>query len=202
MSTPFEDMTNAQLKEACEEFGLEVVANNPSKPNKAEYLKAINDFKAEQDLIHGAKEPKTSTVSIEDEDDAPKPTGKFTSPKQKKPQTQAQLVKLDAMKKDRVIVRDMQETQTKDELISVNWGNRLIGRHTDWVDLSGEPQYVRRGALYNLKDATMSVQQPKKGGGVEKVTKKRFVVVDVDPLTPQELSQLASIQSMRNSKQA
>ena len=195
MSNPFEDMTNAELKEACEEFGLEVVANNPSKPNKAEYLKTLNDFKAQQDKIHGIEDTEEPT---DEEESAPK---KDASSK-RKPQTRAQLVKLDAMKKDRVIVRDMQESQTKDELISVNWGNKLIGRHTDWVDLSGEPQYVRRGALYNLRDATMSVQQPKPGGGVEMVTKKRFVVMDVDPMTDEELKQLASVQSMRNSKQA
>lgn len=198
MNNPFENMTNAQLKEACEEFGLEVIANNPGKPNKAEYLKALADFKAEQDLIHG-KDPLEDN---EEEDEEPAvAVSKATSPK-RKPQSQAQLIKLDAMKKDRVIVRDMQESQTKDELISVNWGNRIIGRHTDWVDLSGEPQYVRRGALYNLRDATMSVQQPKKGGGVEMVTKKRFVVVDVPPMTDEELKQLAAVQAMRNSKQA
>ena len=195
MSNPFENMTNAELKEACEEFGLEVVANNPSKPNKAEYLKTLNDFKAQQDKIHGNED--TEKPAKEEE---PAPVKDASS--KRKPQTRAQLVKLDAMKKDRVIVRDMQETQTKDELISVNWGNKLIGRHTDWVDLSGEPQYVRRGALYNLRDATMSVQQPKPGGGVEMVTKKRFVVMDVDPMTDEELAQLASVQSMRNSKQA
>ena len=194
MSNPFENMTNAELKEACEEFGLEVVANNPSKPNKAEYLKTLNDFKDTQDKIHGVKDTDEEPAKTE-------PVVKDASSK-RKPQTRAQLVKLDAMKKDRVIVRDMQETQTKDELISVNWGNKLIGRHTDWVDLSGEPQYVRRGALYNLRDATMSVQQPKPGGGVEMVTKKRFVVMDVDPMTDAELKQLASVQSMRNSKQA
>ena len=154
----------------------------------------MNDFKSAHDKIHGKEEEEEP--SKEPVDVAP-----VTSPK-RKPQSRAQLVKLDAMKKDRVIVRDMQETQTKDELISVNWGNKLIGRHSDWVDLSGEPQYVRRGALYNLRDATMSVQVPKKGGGVEMVTKKRFVVVDVDPMTEEELAQLASIQSMRNSKQA
>ena len=195
MNNPFENMTNAELKEACEEFGLEVVANNPAKPNKAEYLKTLNDFKASQDKLHG----KDSDTEITEE---PTIETKVDTSSKRKPQTRAQLVKLDAMKKDRVIVRDMQETQTKDELISVNWGNKLIGRHTDWVDLSGEPQYVRRGALYNLRDATMSVQQPKPGGGVEMVTKKRFVVMDVDPMTPEELKQLASVQSMRNSKQA
>ena len=196
MSTPFEEMTNAQLKEACDDFGLVVKAKNPAKPNKTEFLEALNDFKAKQDKIHGIDREAEDAAAKEAGSEANAPTPK------RRPKTQAQLMKLDVMKKDRVIVRDMQESQTKDELISVNWGNRLIGRHTDFVDLSGEPQYVRRGALYNLRAATMTIQQPKKGGGVEMARKPRFVVVDVEPLTEEELAKLAAQQAMRNSKQA
>lgn len=193
MSIPFNEMTNADLKELCNDFGLTVVAKNPGKPNKAEYLEVLNAFKAKQDKIHG--------IEPESEDEVKEVSEKPATPK-RKPKTKAQLLKLDVMKKDRVIVRDMQEAQTKDELISVNWGNRLIGRHTDFVDLSGEAQYVRRGALYNLRAATMTIHQAKKGGGVEMVRKPRFVVVDVDPLTEEELAALAAQQAMRNSKQA
>lgn len=191
--TQFEDMTNAELKEACEDFGLEVVAKNPAKPNKAEYLETLNTFKDAQDAIHGVTKEVEKEASI----------AKVAIPGSKrKPQTQAQLVKLDMMKKDRVIVRDMQESQTKDELISINWGNKLIGRHTDWIDLSGEPQYVRRGALGNLRDASMIVHTPRKGGGADTVRKKRFVVVDVAPLSDEEIKALAGVQAMRNSKSA
>ena len=194
MSTVFEDMSNAELKEACEDFGLEVKAKNPAKPNKGEYVATLNEFKAIQDKLHG-KEPEEDNV--EDTNKSVRPS----TPK-RKPQSQAQLVKLDTMKKDRVIVRDMQESQTKDEMVSISWGNKLIGRHTDWIDLSGEPQYIRRGALYNIRDASMTVHVPRKGGGADMVRKKRFVVIDVDPLTDEELKALGSVQSMRNSKQA
>ena len=191
MSTPFEEMTNAELKEACEDFGLKVAAKNPAKPNKTEYLEALNAFKAEQDKLHGRDREEEAKA----EEEAPK------GPK-KKVQSPAQLQKLDLMRKERVIVRDMQESQTKDELISVSWGNRLLGRQTDWVDLSGEPQYVRRGAIQNLKDATMTVHVPKPNGGVSMERKKRFVVVEVEPLTEKELEELAAQQKMRNSKLA
>jgi len=190
----FEDMTNAELKEACEDFGLEVKAKNPAKPNKTEYLEALNSFKEKQDELHSernAEKAKAAKVVV-----------KTTDGSKRKPQTQSQLQKLDLFRKDRVMVRDMQESQTKDEMISVSWGNRLIGRQTDWVDLSGEPQYVRRGAINNLKEATMVVHEPKKGGGVSMVRKNRFVVVDVEPLTPKELEELAAQQKMRNSKLA
>jgi len=190
--TDFDDMTNAQLKEACEDFGLEVKAKNPQKPNKTEYLEALNAFKSKQDAVHGRDREEEAKVAA-------------TTPKGtpgRKVQSEAQLQRLELFAKERVIVRDMRESQTKDEMISVSWGNRLIGMQTDWVDLSGEPQYVRVGAIENLKDAPMIIHSPKAGGGDNMVSKKRFVIVPVEPLTDAELKALAAVQSMRNSKLA
>lgn len=196
MSNTFEDMTNAELKEACQDFDLKVKAKNPAKPNKAEYLEALNEFKAKQDAIHGV-EPEDETEEVVE---APKPK---KDPKSKrKEQTHSQLVKLELMAKKRVIVRDMQENQTKDEMVSVSWGNRLIGRQTDWIDLSGAAQYIRQGALNNLKDASMIVHEAKKGGGDVMVRKNRFVVVDVEAMTEDEIATLSAQQKMRNSKMA
>ncbi len=195
MSTIFEDMTNAELKEACEDFGLKVKAKNPAKPNKTEYLEALNSFKATQDEIHKDRNAEKAVANK---------TTPVTDGSKRKPQSKAQLMKLDLFMKDRVIVRDMQESQTKDEMISVSWGNRLIGRQTDWIDLSGEPQYVRRGALGNLKEATMVVHTPKKGesGGASMIRKNRFVIVQVNPLDEKEIEELRAVQAMRNSKLA
>ena len=192
----FEDMTNAQLKEACDDFGLVVKAKNPGKPNKGEYLEALEEFKAAQDKLHGR-----DREAEEEEAVKAKEEGTTRTPK-RKPKSPNALQRLELLAKERVIVRDMQETQTKDELISVSWGNRSIGMQTDWVDLSGEPQYVRVGALQNLKDATMTIQTPKPGGGVTMVRKNRFVIVPVEPLTEKELAELAAQQKMRNSKLA
>jgi len=191
MSKQFEEMTNAELKEACADFGLEVIAKNPAKPNKGEYLAALNEFKAKQDETHAERnEEKAKLEKAEPVKDGSK----------RKPQSKAQLTKLDLMRKERVIVRDMQESQTKDEMISISWGNRLIGRQTDWVDLSGNPQYVRVGAINNLKDATMTVHAQKPGGGDSMVRKNRFVVVPMEALSEAELEELAAQQKMRNSK--
>jgi len=193
MNKTFEDMTNAELKEACGDFGLEVKAKNPAKPNKAEYLEALNTFKAEQDKMHGKDD---------NEEEEKKEVKEVTDGSKRKPQNKFQLMKLDLFRKDRVIIHDQQESQTKDEMISVSWGNRAIGGQTDWVDLSGEPQYVRRGALNNLKEANMVIQMPKPNGGVHSVHKKRFIVVEVDGLTTEEFEDLKSQQKMRNSKLA
>ena len=192
MSNTFEDMTNSELKEACADFGLVVKANNPSKPNKAEYLEALNEFKAKQDGIHG--------VEPEEDKEDKEPETKASTPK-RKPQSKSQLMRLDLMMKERVMVHDQQESQTKDEMISVSWGNRLIGGQTDWIDLSGEPQYIRRGAINNLKEATMVAHVQKKSGAAQ-VGKKRFIVVPVDILTDAEFEDLKAQQKMRNSKLA
>ena len=191
MSTVFEDMTNKELKEACEDFGLDVVAKNPAKPNKTEYLEALNAFKAKQDELHGV-DPDAVVEKVE----------AVTDGSTRKPQSKSKLMKLDLFKKDRVVIHDNQESQTKDEMISVSWGNRLLGRQTDWVDLSGEPQYVRRGALNNLKEATMVSHAPKPGGGATQVRKKRFIVVNVEVHSDQEFADLKAQQKMRNSKLA
>lgn len=176
MDRLFEDMTNPELAELAESYGLDVEMKG-SKPTKAELLSTLNAFKSGQE--------KTKAPLV----------------KQKR-QTKAQLVKLDAMRKDRVSVRDMQESQTKDELQPICWGNKLIGRHTDMVDLSGTPQYIRRGAILNLQDAHMVKHIPKPGGGVISTRVKRFVVVPAEPMTSKELEALANVQKMRNSKQA
>jgi hypothetical protein len=195
MNTKFTDMTNAELKQACMDFGLEVNAKNSIKPTKAEYVEVLEKFKATQDSIHGIDREE------EDKKEEVKETKKASGSK-RKPQSRIKLMRLDLFKKDRVIVHDQQERQTKDEMISVSWGNRAIGGQTDWVHLSGEPQYVRRGALNNLREATTVVHIPKPGGGVSMERRKRFVVVEVDPLTPEELAELANKQKLRNAKYA
>jgi len=195
MSNIFEEMTNAELKEACQDFDLTVIAKNPAKPNKAEYLEALNSFKAKQDSIHG--------VEVEDESiEVVEKVIKKDPKSRRKPQSQSALVKLELMAKHFVIVRDMQETQTKDEMVSVSWGNRAIGRQTDFIDLSGTAQYVRQGALNNLRDASMIVHEAKENGGDIMVRKNRFVIQEVTGKTSKELEELAAVQRMRNSKRA
>lgn len=187
----FDNMTNAELKEACKDFGLEVIARNPGKPNKEEYLTALNAFKDSQDTLHGIEEVEEVKKEV------------VTSKPKKKVQSKPQLMKLDLFKKDRVIVHDQQESQTKDEMVSISWGNRLIGGQTDWVDVaSGEPQYIRRGAIGNLKTANMVTHVSKANGGADRASKKRFIVVEQENLTDAQFEDLKNQQKMRNSKQA
>lgn len=186
----YKALTNAQLAQECEDLGIGKVvgSSNPHKPTKEDYLKAIEkklnyEFDDVEDETEEAKESKPA----------------------KPRQTTAQLLRLDMFKKDRVTIHDMQENQTKDkdEMLPVSWGNRLLGGQTDFVSLNGEPQYVRRGALKNLADATTIIHEPKpNGNGVHARVVKRFVITEVPGLTPEELEELAVKQRMRNSKYA
>ena len=195
MATAFEDMTNKDLKEACEDFGLEVKSENPKRPTKDEYVAVLNAFKIEQAKINGIDLEEQAALEAEGAAAKKDPTSK------RKPQSKVQLMKLDLFRKDRVIVHDQQDNQTKDAMISISWGNRLVGGQTDWIDLSGSPQYIRRGAIQNLKDATCTLQTNKgNGGGVQYETKSRFIVVPVDGLTEPELAELAKKQEARNAK--
>lgn len=190
----YKALTNAQLAQECEDLGIEKVvgSSNPHKPTKDDYIRAISrKLNYEPDEVEEVEE-----VEEVKEDEIPNT---------RKPQSKAQLARLDMFRKDRVIIHDMQENQTKDkdEMLPVSWGNRLLGGQTDFVSLNGEPQYVRRGALKNLEDATTVIHEPKpNGNGVHARVVKRFVVTPVAGLTQAELDELATKQRMRNAKYA
>jgi hypothetical protein len=185
----FKELTNAQLKEECEAQGIKSIpAKKPGQPNKDEYLAAITSK-----LSYGAD------VAVEGEPKDEKPVVA------KAKQTPAQLARLEAFRKDRVTVHDVQENQSKDkdELLPVSWGNLLLGGQTDMVALNGAPQYLRRGAINNLLEAYTTVHKPKpNGNGVITERVKRFIVTPVTGLTEAELAELGRKQSLRNSKYA
>lgn len=192
----YKELTNAQLKEECDDLGIEKVigSKNPAKPTKDDYLAAIE---AKFNYEPVAQETGEDEVKEEVEAVAEIPTTR-------KPQSAAKLSRLEMTRKDRIIVHDVQASQTKDkdEMISVSWGNRLLGGQTDFVSLSGEPQYVRRGAINNLLEATTVIHKSRPTGGVESEVVKRFVITEVGGLTPEELADLASKQKLRNAKYA
>lgn len=193
--TNYEDMTNKELLELVELGNIKVEdAKNPSKPNKTELVDAIEAHVAKQDADKDNSIIKTPEESLE----------KLKPGVKKRQETALQLLRKELNTKDRVIINDRQENQTKEESVSVSWGNRGIGVTTDMVYLHGEPQYVRRGALNNLKNAKTTIHNPEKtttsGAGVQAVP--RFIIQYVEGLTQKELDDLAAVQAMRNSKSA
>jgi len=187
----FKDLTNAQLKEECQAQGIKnIAAKNPGKPNKDEYLAAIANH-----LSYGGEGD--DVITAEDIAEAKNP--------KKKVQTRAQLDRLEMFRKDRVIVHDVQENQSKDkdEVISISWGNRVLGGQTDLVAMNGLPQYVRRGALNNMANATTVIHKPRaNGNGADSEVVPRFIITEVAGLTEAELKELATKQSMRAAKYA
>ena len=205
----YEEMTNAELKALVDDFELTVEAKTPGKPNKAELIAAITKFKKEQDVINGVEdeddmldEDDIDTLKDEEENHELEPK------KVAKPVAQASLSKdkkralqrADLLRKERVIIFDKQSTQTKIPVIMVTWGNRLVGINTDVVNLqSGKPQYIRRGALANLRLATFSYSyQEDEFSPVRHLTEERFEIRELDGLTEEEIEILAAQQKLNN----
>jgi len=185
-------LERTELVEMVSMLGLKTPnANNPSKPNKTELAEVLAEY---QELQESDK------VAINGEKIEVAMTDKMI--RKPIPMTALELTKKEVFRKDRVIIHDNQGNQTKDDSITISWGNRGIGGQTDIIPMNGEPQYVRVGALNNIKDAMTTIQTPKggPGGGVTKERKHRFIVVHVAGLTEDELQLLADKQKLRNAK--
>lgn len=200
----YEEMTNKDLQALIDDFELTVDAKTPNKPTKAELVATLNAFKVQQDIINGV-EPEV----VEDEEEiADEVTSTESAPAVKttvvKPARELSrnerkaLQRADLMRKERVIIHDMNDTQTKVPAQSVTWGNGLIGIHTDVIELaSGKPQYVRRGALANLRLATYTQSiQEEEYGPVEQRTEYRFSIKELDGLSEDEIANLAAQQRL------
>ena len=200
----YEEMTNKDLQALIDDFELTVDSKTPNKPTKAELVATLNAFKVQQDIINGV-EPEV----VEDEEEiADEVTSTESAPAVKtttvKPARELSrnerkaLQRADLMRKERVIIHDMNDTQTKVPAQSVTWGNGLIGIHTDVIELaSGKPQYVRRGALANLRLATYTQSiQEEEYGPVEQRTEYRFSIKELDGLSEDEIANLAAQQRL------
>ena len=207
MSVNYEEMTNKDLQTLIEDFELTVNPKTPGKPTKAELVAVLNAYKTQQDIINGV-EPE---VAIEGEEELDTNVESVSVPKHVEPKIavakparelsrneRKALQRADLMRKERVIIHDMQDTQTKVPAMTVTWGNGLVGIHTDVIDLSSsKPQYVRRGALANLRLSTYTQSiQEEEYGPVEQRTEFRFSIKELDGLNEDEIANLAAQQRL------
>ena len=207
MSVNYEEMTNKDLQTLIEDFELTVNPKTPGKPTKAELVAVLNAYKTQQDIINGI-EPE---VAAEEEEELDTNVESVSVPKPVEPKIavakparelsrneRKALQRADLMRKERVIIHDMQDTQTKVPAMTVTWGNGLIGIHTDVIDLSSsKPQYVRRGALANLRLSTYTQSiQEEEYGPVEQRTEFRFSIKELDGLNEDEIANLAAQQRL------
>ena len=199
----YNEMTNAELKALIDDFELTVDAKTPGKPNKAELVSALENYRKQQNIINGVEEDEAE--DLDETNDELTPGSKNETkvekvvPQKLLPREQKKrLQKADLLRKERVIVIDKQHTQTRIPAITVTWGNKLIGIQTDVIDLkSNKPQYVRRGALANLKACTFTYSyQEEEFAPVKQITEKRFEIRELEGLTEDEIADLAIKQRM------
>ena len=208
MSVNYEEMTNKDLQTLIEDFELTVNPKTPGKPTKAELVAVLNAYKTQQDIINGI-EPEVAAEDEKEELDTnvesvsvPKPVEPkiaVAKPARELSRNERKaLQRADLMRKERVIIHDMQDTQTKVPAMTVTWGNGLIGIHTDVIDLSSsKPQYVRRGALANLRLSTYTQSiQEEEYCPVEQRTEFRFSIKELDGLNEDEIANLAAQQRL------
>ena len=206
----YEEMTNKELQALIDDFELTLEAKNPSKPTKAELVATLTKFKREQNVLNGNVDDEENDELVNDSDSgsegeipASKKEVKPSKPARELSQSERKKLQMaDLLRKERVLVYDVQDNQTKTPAMSVTWGNSLIGFYTDMVNLeSGKPQYLRRGALANLRDATFTRSiQEEEFGPVINQTEFRFNIKELDGLTEEEIETLAAKQKLFNSK--
>ena len=206
----YNEMTNKELQALIDDFELTVQAKTPNKPTKAELIATLEAFKNEQNRINGVEDEEendTENDELVGEDDSgstkPKKTEDVAKPAKSYSKAERKKLQMaDLLRKERVLIYDIQDNQTKTPAITVTWGNSLIGFHSDVINLeSGKPQYVRRGALANLRNATFTRSiQEEEFGPVKNVVEERFNIKELDGLTEEEIEILASKQKMFNAK--
>lgn len=190
----FKELTNNELQAFCEENNIDVDSKNVSKPTKTEFLAAIE---------RNAEREKVVTDDFLDVDIADPEAEKETIIADKAP-TESRAKKrrrlyneMHALK--RVVVTSNSTSQTKQGLVFITWGNRLLGHNTDRVQLE-KPWHVREGALRNMKAAmiTESVQD-EDGNSIKTKPKKAYYIEELEPLTKEEIQDIARRQQIRDS---
>ena len=58
----YNEMTNAELKALIDDFELTVDAKTPGKPNKAELVSALENYRKQQNIINGVEEDETEDL--------------------------------------------------------------------------------------------------------------------------------------------
>ena len=198
-------MNKTKLLEKVEDYGLndKITDESTNKEIVEVILEFVNGQKEDEPIVE--KEPIKEIA------------------KPKKPQTilekygvktfkhlpktvKAKLQKDDLLRKEEVIITDMDNTQTRVEAKTISWGNELIGYYTDLVQFDTEDGvYIRRGAIQKMESGKMTITTKKKninadGGAVEIITTKeqpRFRVVRLQGMTEEEKVRLATEQATK-----
>lgn len=203
MSDKFNNFTNSDLKDYCQSEEITVSSKNVSKPTRAEYLKAIQDFEQNNnELVETEKNEyidESNMTSIDEflNDDLEfieksKNSTRLSRAEKRKMQYE------ELMPLRRVLITSNSTNQTQTNLHYITWGNGLLGHMTDRVFL-GRPWHVREGALRNIEAAMITEPvQDYDTNTVKFESKPAFNVKKLDPLTKEEIDKIAKRQAIRN----
>lgn len=181
------EASNKELMELCEAVDAEVKAKNPKKPTKADLIAALDEYYGE-------------TAEVVDEDEVVS-TPDVKPAKQTRAQKRKQQY-LDNMKLVRVLITSNATNQTKQDVITVSWGNLLLGYNTDRIIL-GKPWHVRHGALNNLRGKTISTPiQNEEHNRIDYVNVPAYNIVDLGLLTMAEYREMGSKQKAKEASLA
>ena len=187
------DMSNKELAELCEAVGAEVEAKNSNKPNKDELRAALDKYYGINEQVIEDKEE----VETPDFPQAPQSDTKVQTKAQKR---RAQYE--ENMKLVRVLVTSNASNQTKQDLVNISWGNRLLGYNTDRVIL-GKPWHVRNGALKNMRNRTISSPvQNEEQNRIDYVTIPAYNVVELGLLSMKEYREMGEKQKAKTASLA
>ena len=216
MSDKYESMKNADLKEYCENEGIDVDSKNVSKPTRKEYIASIEAFESgmgekviteefetiadDDDFTKEVAMVKAEDTKIEGDNDGLQKEDKAKKVISRREKKRAQEKEVMALK--RVIITSNSTNQTKTGGIErISWGNRLVGHQTDNVVI-GKPWHVREGALRNMRGATIrqSIEEDDMaiGSKVKFETIPAWVIQYLDPLTKEEIIKIGKRQTIRD----
>lgn len=204
MSDKFNNFTNSDLKDYCQSEGITVSSKNVSKPTRAEYLKAIQDFEQNNnepvEKIINDELDESNMTSIDDflNDDVLEFIEKSKNSTRLSRAEKRKMQYEELMPLRRVLITSNSTNQTQTNLHYITWGNGLLGHMTDRVFL-GRPWHVREGALRNIEAAMITEPvQDYDTNTVKFESKPAFNVKKLDPLTKEEIDKIAKRQAIRN----
>ena len=198
-------MNKAKLLEKVEDYGLgdKITDESTNKDMVEVILEFVNGQKEDEPVE--VKEPVQKTEKTNKPQTILEKYGVKTF-KHLPKTVKAKLQKDDLLRKEEVIVTDMDNTQTRVDNKTISWGNELIGYYTDMVQFDTEDGvYIRRGAIKKMEEGEMTITTKKnninaEGGSVEIITTKtqpRFRIVRLQGMTEEEKVRLATEQATK-----
>ena len=190
----YKDMIKAELEAVVAEFKLEnevkKVAKVSNKPTNAEYVTVLEKYEAIK--ANAAKVEKAEKAEVQKKSDT----------KISKEEEQAVMTE-DLNTLIPVIVTDHDNTVTIEEddnrrVVSLRWGNPLIGMTTTNVALHGMMQYLPKGAILRLRRITLADHiKDANGKETSKNDRKRFSVADTTGWSEIEFESHAAEQRLK-----